>query len=276
MSYRALYWAARYAECPTSMRCVLSELAAFANDDGVAWPSVPTMAADLGMSERNVQLLLRRLEGAGLIEFIGTSDVFADVRADKVTSVWRLAVPDDILHGNLKKAIASRRLARMALRSLGSKPGRGEKTRTSGVKNPAERGEESFTPPERGEILSMSGVKFSAERGEILSTSGVKDFSPKRFNKDSYKDSGKDNPLKPPTGGGRKTEEETMYRLTGGERTITLDDGTSWTIRQGKCTRQQAIDHLDGTTSASTCPICHASVANQLTHAAHAAHKETR
>lgn len=263
MSYRALYWAARYTtEATPGMGRVLSELAAFADADGVAWPSVPTMAADLGMSERNVQRMLRSLEGAGLIAFIGTSDIFADVRADKVTSVWQLAVPDDILHGNMKQAIAARRANGRALRTLGSEPKRGDNT---------------VTPRQRGDKSGMSGVTISAERGDKSGTSGVTALSPKRLNKDSYKDSRKDIPLKPPTGGGASEQGEEgdqMFTMNGGEQVVTMSDGACYSVRPGRCTARQVTEHLDGLADPQACPVCAYSPANRLTHGRH--HEDSR
>ena len=277
MSYRALYWAARYAQAGmlASMRCVLSELAAFADSDGVAWPSVRTMAADLGMGERTVQRALRRLEDAGLISCLGDSSMLFGSRADRATSVWRLAVPDDILRGDMRKAIASRSVRRVSSLSTGDDAARGDIYDTPSTVD----GVSSVTP--RGVISGTSGVSFLTERGVISCTSGVSPVTPKGLKKDSHKDSLNDSlntPLKSPHGGsGMETgTEETMYRLTGGEQVVTMPDGSSYSMRPGKCTHDQVTAHLDGTTSAATCPVCHASVANRLTHAAHAAHKETR
>lgn len=48
-------------------RLVLLALAHFANDDGDAWPSVPSLAGRTRMTERNVQLCLRQLQTTGEI-----------------------------------------------------------------------------------------------------------------------------------------------------------------------------------------------------------------
>ena len=67
-----------------------------------------------------------------------------------------------------------------------------------------------------------------------------------------------------------------MYTMNGSEQVVTMPDGSSYSLRPGKYTHDQVTAHLDGTITTQACPVCHASVANRLTHAAHAAHKETR
>jgi DNA-binding transcriptional regulator YhcF (GntR family) len=51
------------------MRLILAELAELAGQtpDGVAWPSVPTIARSTGLAESTVRAGLRRLEGLQLI-----------------------------------------------------------------------------------------------------------------------------------------------------------------------------------------------------------------
>ena len=51
----------------STAKLLLIVLADYANDDGMAWPSVATMAAEVEKSERSIQLLLRKLEKQGLI-----------------------------------------------------------------------------------------------------------------------------------------------------------------------------------------------------------------
>ena len=46
---------------------VLLALADFADDDGYAWPAVPTIAAKARMTERNARYVLRELEASGEI-----------------------------------------------------------------------------------------------------------------------------------------------------------------------------------------------------------------
>lgn len=54
--------------CGASEKAVLFVLAYHADDAGVAWPSVPTLAAETSLSPRGVQSAIGRLAGAGLIE----------------------------------------------------------------------------------------------------------------------------------------------------------------------------------------------------------------
>lgn len=51
----------------STAKLLLIVLADYANDDGMAWPSVATMAQEVEKSERSIQLLLRKLEKQGLI-----------------------------------------------------------------------------------------------------------------------------------------------------------------------------------------------------------------
>lgn len=51
----------------STAKLLLIVLADYANDDGMAWPSVATMSAEVEKSERSIQLILRKLEKAGLI-----------------------------------------------------------------------------------------------------------------------------------------------------------------------------------------------------------------
>ncbi|WP_225431802.1 helix-turn-helix domain-containing protein [Bifidobacterium platyrrhinorum] len=51
----------------STAKLLLIVLADYANDDGMAWPSVATMAQEVEKSERSIQLLLRKLEKTGLI-----------------------------------------------------------------------------------------------------------------------------------------------------------------------------------------------------------------
>lgn len=51
----------------STAKLLLIVLADYANDDGMAWPSVKTMAEETEKSERSIQLLLRKLEQMRLI-----------------------------------------------------------------------------------------------------------------------------------------------------------------------------------------------------------------
>ena len=67
MSYSAMKWA-RAQSLPTSEKFVLFVMADYAREgDDVAFPSVGTLMADTGMSERTVQRARKALEKRGLI-----------------------------------------------------------------------------------------------------------------------------------------------------------------------------------------------------------------
>lgn len=51
----------------STAKLLLIVLADYANDEGMAWPSVKTMAEETEKSERSIQLLLRKLEQMRLI-----------------------------------------------------------------------------------------------------------------------------------------------------------------------------------------------------------------
>jgi hypothetical protein len=67
---------------PKFILCLLADTS---RDDARAWPSVGTLAADSGMSERAVQAALRVLESGGLI---------SGERAPGKVTVWTLHLPD--------------------------------------------------------------------------------------------------------------------------------------------------------------------------------------
>ena len=70
---KAAYNVACKALLPAPEKAVLKELAWFANDAGEnTWPSVRYQAERTGFSRRGVQKILRRLEGKGAIEAIGS------------------------------------------------------------------------------------------------------------------------------------------------------------------------------------------------------------
>lgn len=79
MSRLALLWVREYSPARGRAYQVLEALASYVHEhdnkcrrgcdrEGIAWPSVPTIAADLRCSVRSVQYALRGLEAAGVIE----------------------------------------------------------------------------------------------------------------------------------------------------------------------------------------------------------------
>ena len=68
MSMAALKWAREpRPDLGGPASAVLRDLADRANDTGVCWPSLATIAADTGYCERTVRYALRRLEQHGLL-----------------------------------------------------------------------------------------------------------------------------------------------------------------------------------------------------------------
>lgn len=64
MSIAAMNWAWRQQVAPT-VKLVLMSLADAADDDGVCWPSIPTVARKCGVTTRTVQRIMRGLAASG-------------------------------------------------------------------------------------------------------------------------------------------------------------------------------------------------------------------
>ena len=64
-----------WAEGPNSAseRLLLLALADFADDNGVCWPSMETIAEKACMSERNARRVVRKLESEGYLETMPSS-----------------------------------------------------------------------------------------------------------------------------------------------------------------------------------------------------------
>lgn len=265
MSTRAALWAIRFSGCDVpGMRLVLCELAAFADADGVAWPSVPTMAAELGMSERNVRRTLRRLEDAGLVAYIGDAGALGLAPANRAPAVWQLSVPDDLLHGDLKKSTRAHADFVKSAQTLGLRPIRGDTS---------VRGDTTVTPSARGDIQGISGVTSRVARGDIAGSSGVTPVSPKRTIERNRERNIESIPPKAPHGGGASEpgeEGDQMFTMNGGEQVVTMSDGMCYSVRPGRCTARQVTEHLDGLADPQACPVCAYSPANRLTHGQHA------
>lgn len=69
-------------------KAVLVSLADNASDEGVCWPSVPTIAMRTCLSVRTVQMALKRLEGRGLVE----RELQQRANGSASSSVYRLRV----------------------------------------------------------------------------------------------------------------------------------------------------------------------------------------
>lgn len=68
MSVQAISWAMRQDVPSSGAKFVLVVLANYANHDGVAFPSIPTISSDTSQGERTVQRHLRHLETEGYVE----------------------------------------------------------------------------------------------------------------------------------------------------------------------------------------------------------------
>ena len=88
---------------PPTDKLVLLALADCANDEGLAWPSIATLARKTGCSERTVQRSLRAAEVAGLVrrkEVIGKGCKYIitprhSVTPDKVSPVTNASITPD-------------------------------------------------------------------------------------------------------------------------------------------------------------------------------------
>lgn len=93
MSVEATQWVIEQASVPGSLFAVLVCLGWKADDNGEgAYPSVPTLAAWTGKTDRQVRSDLRALEAAALIR-LGDQSLAEHIRADRRPVVWDLAMP---------------------------------------------------------------------------------------------------------------------------------------------------------------------------------------
>ena len=67
MSYRLTSLIIRVAQCPCPQKIVLAVIADMADDDGMCWPSLETIALRAGMTRRSVIDQVEKLEAAGLL-----------------------------------------------------------------------------------------------------------------------------------------------------------------------------------------------------------------
>ncbi len=67
MSYRLTSLILRMAQCPCPQKIVLAVIADMADDDGMCWPSLETIALRAGMTRRSVIDQVEKLEAAGLL-----------------------------------------------------------------------------------------------------------------------------------------------------------------------------------------------------------------
>ncbi|MET7399151.1 helix-turn-helix domain-containing protein [Dactylosporangium sp. NPDC005572] len=70
MSVLASSWVWRHAQAGGTALIVLLAIADHADDDGVGFPSIPTLAAKARLDERTIQRIIRRLVGAGQLRIL--------------------------------------------------------------------------------------------------------------------------------------------------------------------------------------------------------------
>lgn len=128
----------------STAKLLLIVLADYANDEGMAWPSVKTMAEETEKSERSIQLLLRKLEQMRLIRK-GDQKLVAKYAKGRRPVVYKLFPT-------------------------------AKKSETT-VNATVERGETHFTP--RVKPTSPHGCNPLHPTGETHFVSGVKPTSPK-------------------------------------------------------------------------------------------------
>lgn len=128
----------------STAKLLLIVLADYANDEGMAWPSVKTMAEETEKSERSIQLLLRKLEQMRLIRK-GDQKLVAKYAKGRRPTVYKL-------FPTAKKS-------------------------ETPVNATVERGETHFTP--RVQPASPHGCNPLRFRGATHFVSGVKPTSPK-------------------------------------------------------------------------------------------------
>lgn len=81
----------------TGERCVLTLLADYAGTDARCWPSIATMARDLGLDRTTIQRHLRALTTAGLV----TTEARTDHTGRQTSTLYTLHLPVDNQGGGL-------------------------------------------------------------------------------------------------------------------------------------------------------------------------------
>jgi hypothetical protein len=88
MSFQAMAWAIKQ-KAPTKSKFVLLVLANYADDRGVAWPSLATLGQDTGIKRSTLIECIKKLVELGLI------DKVKRYRGNlKTSNIYRLRMPD--------------------------------------------------------------------------------------------------------------------------------------------------------------------------------------
>jgi DNA-binding MarR family transcriptional regulator len=88
MSFQAMAWAIKQI-APTKPKFVLLVLANYADDRGLAWPSLPVLTKDTGIKRSTLIECIKKLVELGLIEKVKRYK-----RNLKVSNMYRLKVPE--------------------------------------------------------------------------------------------------------------------------------------------------------------------------------------
>jgi hypothetical protein len=68
MAWQIVAWVLDNPSVRGNLKLVAILLANYANDKGIAWPSVETLAKQTGLSTRQIQRILPQIEKAGLVK----------------------------------------------------------------------------------------------------------------------------------------------------------------------------------------------------------------
>ena len=68
MAWQTMDWVLDHQGVGGNVKLVAILLANFANDQGLAWPSIETLAKKTGLSRRQIQRILPQIEKAGLVQ----------------------------------------------------------------------------------------------------------------------------------------------------------------------------------------------------------------
>ncbi|HBO25081.1 MAG TPA: helix-turn-helix domain-containing protein [Providencia sp.] len=152
---------------------IMARLADFSNDEGICWPSVPTIARQIGAGESTVRTAIKGLEKAGWLSSEkrrkgnrNTSNIY-QLNVGKLASAAMAAIPQppesDTSNPDASKSVASKSVASKSVPSESSKINR-------------------FDPPESGGDPSVTSIHdplvntLSSQNSDELSDQPKIDF----------------------------------------------------------------------------------------------------
>lgn len=119
MSIKALSTVWESSQTKGSALLLMLAIADYCDDDGVCWPSVPTLARRARIKERNAWNILRKLEAAGELEITSRAGVVKTLSGVQRTNRYKV-----LLQGSAKSALPSPR-GGAAITQGGAKNGQG-------------------------------------------------------------------------------------------------------------------------------------------------------